>query len=86
MFLKSAKEARWTLASGSLLELAERCGLTPEYSCRGGSCGTCRTRLLSGQVHYPIAPAATLAAGEVLICCAVPAGGADAATILVIDL
>ena len=86
MFLKSAKEARWTLASGSLLELAERCGLTPEYSCRGGSCGTCRTRLVSGQVHYPIAPAATLAAGEVLICCAVPAGGADAVTSVVLDL
>ena len=86
MFLKSAQEARWTPASGSLLELAESRGLTPEYSCRGGSCGTCRTRLVSGQVHYPIAPTETPAAGEVLICCAVPAGGADASTSLVLDL
>lgn len=30
---------------GSLLDLAEGAGLSPEYSCRGGSCGTCKTRL-----------------------------------------
>ena len=40
-----------------MLELAESQGLRPEFSCRGGSCGTCRTRLISGQVNYPQPPA-----------------------------
>jgi hypothetical protein len=86
LFVKSAKEARWLPDGGSLLELAESRGLSPEYSCRGGSCGTCRTRLISGAVHYPIPPAETPAHGEVLICCAIPAVGADGAAGLVLDL
>ena len=86
MFATSAQEANWTPHSGSLLELAERCGLTPQYSCRGGSCGTCSTRLVRGAVHYPVPPTAALTAGEVLICCAVPAAGADAAISVVLEL
>ena len=86
LFVKSAKEARWMPDSGSLLELAESRGLSPEYSCRGGSCGTCRTRLISGAVHYPIAPAERPGDGEVLICCAIPAVGADGTANLVLDL
>lgn len=82
LFQQSAKEARWTPGSGSLLELAESRGLNPEFSCRGGSCGTCRTRLLGGQVHYPTPPAEAPADGEVLICCAIPAGD----TPLLLDL
>lgn len=74
-FTASSKEARWTPDSGSLLELAERRGLTPEFSCRGGSCGTCKTRLVNGQVHYPTPPAELPQDGGVLICCAVPAAG-----------
>ncbi|WP_322981591.1 pyridoxamine 5'-phosphate oxidase family protein [Pseudomonas sp. C11] len=74
-FTASSKEARWTPDSGSLLELAENRGLTPEFSCRGGSCGTCKTRLVSGQVHYPNPPAELPQDGAVLICCAVPAAG-----------
>ena len=86
MFVTSAKEARWTNGSGSLLDLAESRGLTPEYSCRGGSCGTCSTRLLSGEVHYGIQPSAALKLGEVLICCAVPARSDDPEMRLVLDL
>ncbi len=72
-FAGSAKEARWAPGSGTLLELAEARGLAPEFSCRGGSCGTCRTKLISGQVHYPNPPAEPPPDAEVLICCAVPA-------------
>jgi ferredoxin-NADP reductase/predicted pyridoxine 5'-phosphate oxidase superfamily flavin-nucleotide-binding protein len=81
LFERSAKEARWQPDGGTLLELAESRGLEPEYSCRGGSCGTCKTRLVSGQVHYPVPPAEMPAADHVLICCAVPASGP-----LVLDL
>lgn len=53
IFRSAQINAKWQPASGSLLELAESQGLRPEFSCRGGSCGTCRTRLISGQVNYP---------------------------------
>jgi ferredoxin-NADP reductase/predicted pyridoxine 5'-phosphate oxidase superfamily flavin-nucleotide-binding protein len=83
VFERSAKEARWQPDGGSLLELAESRGLHPEFSCRGGSCGTCKTRLISGAVHYPLPPAEIPEPGEVLICCAVPAQSTQP---LVLDL
>ncbi|EJM74381.1 pyridoxamine 5'-phosphate oxidase family protein [Pseudomonas sp. GM55] len=83
VFQRSAKEACWQPEGGSLLELAESRGLRPEFSCRGGSCGTCKTRLLSGQVHYPLPPAEVPDDGHVLICCAIPAQGAQP---LVLDI
>lgn len=72
-FTASLKESRWTPEAGTLLELAEARGLSPAFSCREGSCGTCRTRLLAGAVTYVKQPAAEVADDEVLICCAVPA-------------
>ncbi|QXI00586.1 pyridoxamine 5'-phosphate oxidase family protein [Pseudomonas monsensis] len=83
VFERSAKEARWQPDGGSLLELAESRGLRPEFSCRGGSCGTCKTRLISGAVNYPQPPAEIPEEGQVLICCAVPAQSAQP---LVLDL
>lgn len=77
LFASSGKEARWEPGSGTLLELAEARGLSPEFSCRGGSCGTCKTRLSQGQVHYLNSPAEPVAEDEVLICCAVPAQGSE---------
>jgi ferredoxin len=71
--MNALKEARWTPESGTLLELAESRGLDPEFSCRVGSCGTCRTKLLAGAVTYVKEPTAPMAEDEVLICCAVPA-------------
>jgi len=78
MFMRSAKEARWIPGGGTLLELAEQRGLSPESSCRGGSCGTCRTRIVSGTVAYPQAPAMEVRPDEALICCAMPAEGCTA--------
>ncbi|QJQ12336.1 2Fe-2S iron-sulfur cluster binding domain-containing protein [Pseudomonas putida] len=85
-FAASAKEARWAPGSGTLLELAEAPGLAPEFSCRGGSCGTCKTRLVSGQVHYPNPPAELPEAGSVLICCAVPGRVEEGIQALVLDI
>ena len=75
LFMRSAKEARWLPDSGSLLDLAEQRGLTPEYSCRGGTCGSCRTKLVSGRVAYPTPTELTVPDDEVLICSARPAEG-----------
>lgn len=85
LFVNSGKEARWLPGAGSLLELAESRGLTPEFSCRGGSCGTCKTRIVAGQVHHTVTPGVDLAPDEALICCAVPAAmeeGGSAAVVL----
>jgi ferredoxin-NADP reductase/predicted pyridoxine 5'-phosphate oxidase superfamily flavin-nucleotide-binding protein len=72
-FMRSGKEARWEPGSGTLLELAEARGLAPEFSCRLGNCGSCRTKILSGSVAYTKEPTADTADDEALICCAVPA-------------
>lgn len=86
-FAKAAKTASWKPGSGSLLELAEASGLEPEYSCRGGTCGTCRTRVVAGDVAYTTEPAFAVDDNEVLICCAVPAQPADGSQQrLVLDL
>ncbi|HXZ07400.1 MAG TPA: pyridoxamine 5'-phosphate oxidase family protein [Paraburkholderia sp.] len=77
VFAKSGKETQWTPGAGTLLELAEASGLAPEFSCRGGSCGTCRTRVVEGAVAYPVPPAIHVAEGEALICCSVPAQADD---------
>jgi len=85
-FASSAKEARWAPGSGTLLELAEARGLSPDFSCRGGSCGTCKTKVVSGQVHYPNPPAEMPESGAALICCAVPAKVEEGAQALVLEL
>jgi hypothetical protein len=85
-FVKSGKEARWSPDSGSLLELAEAHGLTPEFGCRGGSCGTCRTRIVEGEVAYSRAPEFKVPDDEALICCAVPAQSETSGNRLLLDL
>ncbi|OYU14104.1 MAG: FAD-binding oxidoreductase [Alphaproteobacteria bacterium PA4] len=86
-FARSGKEARWSPGTGSLLDLAEARGLSPDFSCRGGSCGTCATKILAGKVTYADAPQARVDDDTALICCAVPADtGADGGSRLVLDL
>ncbi|MBC8638004.1 pyridoxamine 5'-phosphate oxidase family protein [Caballeronia sp. EK] len=83
-FLKSGMSAQWKPGSGTLLELAEASGLSPEFNCRGGTCGTCRTRIAQGTVSYESEPAFHVGDDEALICCAVPA--ADGGGKLELDL
>lgn len=76
-FSASGFEQRWNAGDQTLLEVAEAHGLTPEYGCRSGSCGSCATKLLSGSVSYRTAPTAPHEDNEVLICCAVPSKHSD---------
>lgn len=85
VFAKSRKEARWEPGSGSLLDLAEARGLSPEFGCRTGTCGACAVRLLAGNVTYDRRPQAEAGDGMVLLCCAVPAAQSDAGR-LVVDI
>jgi CDP-4-dehydro-6-deoxyglucose reductase, E3 len=58
----------------SLLEAALRAGLSLDYGCSAGSCGKCKARVVTGQVHrlrhsdYAFT-AAEKTAGLVLMCC-----------------
>lgn len=76
-FSKSGFEQSWSRVDGSLLETAEAHGLTPEFGCRNGSCGSCAVKLSAGAVTYRTPPSADHSAAEVLVCCAVPARGSD---------
>jgi len=72
-FSSSNKTAMWEHERGSLLELAEDAGLSPLYSCRMGSCGSCKTKIVKDKVIYDTKPNFPLQEGEAFICCAVPA-------------
>lgn len=61
----------------TILEAALKHGYTLPYSCRDGVCGTCKGRVISGQVDYGKHQESTLtetekAAGMALFCCAKP--------------
>lgn len=51
-------------ANESILDAALRQGLNLPYGCRSGTCGTCKTRLYEGRVHYPDKPPEALSAEE----------------------
>ncbi|PSJ54252.1 2Fe-2S iron-sulfur cluster-binding protein [Pseudaminobacter soli (ex Li et al. 2025)] len=73
-FRRSGRKAVWDPVAESLLAFAEEQGLAPEFSCRAGVCGTCKSHLLAGEVVYFEEPLDDLAAGEVLLCCSKPQG------------
>lgn len=61
----------------TVLEAALRAGFTLPYSCRNGSCGTCKGKILQGEVDYGVYEAKALtpeerAVGKALFCQAVP--------------
>lgn len=60
------------LEGETLLEGLERTGHAVEFQCRSGYCGSCRTRLIDGNVRYLREPLAYVGRNEVLPCCCVP--------------
>lgn len=72
-FSKSGKEQSWQAGDPNLLEIAEASGIDPDFSCRKGVCGACKTKIISGTVKYRSQPTAEHSVDEALICCAVPA-------------
>lgn len=61
-------------ARASLPEMAEACDVPARWSCRTGICRTCRTLVLAGQTVCAAEPLEPPTDGEVLVCCARPAG------------
>ena len=85
-FEKSDKEVMWDPSQGTLLDLAEKQGLKPAYSCRSGVCATCSTRIIEGDVGYVDPPLAETEDGHALICCSYPGKKAAKGKILTLDL
>jgi ferredoxin len=55
----------------TVLEVAESIGVPIDYSCRGGTCGICKTKLLAGAVSMEVQDALSdedNAAGLILAC------------------
>ena len=71
-FTRSGLTVRWGPRFSSLLELAEACDVTVQWSCRTGVCHTCECALIGGNVEYQPDPLEPPAAGNVLICCSRP--------------
>ena len=87
VFATTQHDARWSAEDGTLLDFAETHGVDAPSSCRSGMCGTCSTRLISGEVSYPVPHEAVIQPGHALICCAIPARtGAGEASTVVLDL
>ena len=55
-FVLSGKQIPWQAGSGKLLDFAEANGISIDSGCRAGGCGTCLTRIRSGEVAYMEAP------------------------------
>jgi len=71
----------WQAKDGSLLEFAEQHGLSSNFSCRSGRCGSCRAKLVEGRVSYAGQTVLEHGSDEVLLCCAKPAAGCDTVSI-----
>jgi ferredoxin len=56
-FRKSGKKVPWNDRLESLLDLAEENGIEIDNACREGVCGTCKIRLISGEVDMAITDA-----------------------------
>jgi ferredoxin-NADP reductase/MOSC domain-containing protein YiiM/ferredoxin len=73
-FARSGITAPFGDSRPSVLDLADACDVPARWSCRTGVCHTCVTPLLSGGITYAPDPLEPPPAGQVLICCARPAG------------
>ncbi len=56
----------------SILDALDENGFDIPYSCRGGNCGACAVRLISGEVTQIQPPAYEARKGEILTCCTIP--------------
>lgn len=73
-FTKSGKSLSWDSKAESLLDFAEMNGISVEFGCRAGSCGTCLTAVKSGEVRYQIDPGEKPETGSCLMCISTPKG------------
>ena len=73
-FIRSGLTVSWNSRFSSLLELAEACDVSVQWSCRTGVCHRCESPLIGGTVSYEPDPLEPPAVGNVLTCCSRPNG------------
>ena len=73
-FSLSNKKVEWDASQGSLLDIAESAGVDIQSGCRAGSCGTCLTAVLEGEVSYADDAGVDIEKGSCLPCIATPNG------------
>jgi len=71
-FARTGRTLLWSGQDASLLDFAERNGVAVDSGCRSGSCGSCETKLVSGEVRYADTPDHVIAAGHCLLCVGKP--------------
>ncbi|MDX2368234.1 MAG: 2Fe-2S iron-sulfur cluster-binding protein [Colwellia sp.] len=71
-FSKSGKNIPWDPAADSLLEFAESNDIEVDSGCRAGGCGSCQTKVKSGEFDYSQEPDADVAPGHCLLCISTP--------------
>ncbi len=71
-FKTTGTEALWKPGDGTLLDLAEKNGLSPNAGCRAGACLTCATKIISGNVAHRGAAGDAAPQGCALLCSATP--------------
>jgi ferredoxin-NADP reductase len=71
-FTQSEKQFQWKQSDVNLLEFAESNGISVNFGCRAGGCGSCQTKLLSGEVSYRHPPDYDPDEGTCLLCVATP--------------
>jgi ferredoxin-NADP reductase len=71
-FARSNLTVRWDVRFPSLLDLAEACDVPVDFGCRNGTCHSCESTLLDGNVRYTSEPLERPPAGRVLVCCSTP--------------
>jgi ferredoxin len=76
LFIADTGDALNVEPGETLLAALERSGYHPDFSCRAGICGSCKLRMLEGEVDQPgeILSPAEKASGYVLSCIAHPKG------------
>jgi ferredoxin-NADP reductase len=71
-FAMSGKQETWEPGMGSLLDFAERHGITVSSGCRAGGCGSCQTTIRMGEVAYMQVPDFDPEPGSCLLCVSTP--------------
>lgn len=72
-FVRSGKTAIWRRdTDASLLGFAESAGLAPAFSCRAGTCHSCTSTLVSGEVNYSAEALDMKERDRILLCCTQP--------------
>ncbi len=61
----------------SMLEALDENGFDMPYSCRGGNCGACEVKLVSGEVEEIQSPAYDAQSGHILTCSVIPVGDVE---------